>query len=119
MTGEFVIAGCDPVRATVPLQATVPGRPGPTLVVHTASSAAFANRYSFGLAADPNSILTFRCGTTSIQSPATTVFVVGVCPDGGAVGSTNLVPFTNEAQLAGSFSCPGVGLTNATWNFIR
>jgi len=113
ITGDFTLPGCDTLHATVPIEATVPGGVGQTLVVYTASNSAFANSYHFGLAADQNTKLTFTCGKTTVQAPAPTVIVVGVCTSGAA----DLQPFTNEAQLSGTYSCLATGLVNATWNF--
>lgn len=111
ITADITLAGCDTLHATVPIQATVPHGAGPTLVVYTASNSAFANSYQFGLSADPNTILTFRCGDTTIPSPAPIAIIVGVCTSGG------LVPFTDEAQLTGDYSCLASGLDDATWGF--
>lgn len=113
ITADITLAGCDTLHATVPIQATVPHGAGPTLVVYTASNSAFANSYQFGLSADPNTILAFRCGDTTIPSPAPIDIIVGVCTSGG------LVPFTDEALLASTNSCLESGLVNATWNFTQ
>lgn len=114
LTADITLAGCDTLHATVPIQTSGPGIPGPTMVVYTASNAAFPNSHAFSLAADPNTILTFKCGNTSIQSPAPIVFGVDVCPSGFAPA-----PFTNEALLAGTYSCPATGMVNLSWSFTK
>jgi hypothetical protein len=115
ITADFAPADCDSVHATVPIQATVPGGPGPTMVVYTASNAAFPNRHQFGLAAAPGTILTFSCGNPrhTFQFPASvlTAFIVGICT------SPELQPYTDEAHLTGTYGCAVTGL-GATWDFI-
>lgn len=119
ITADITISpNCDPLHATVPIQETVPGGPGPTLVVYTASNAAFANRYQFGLNSDPNTKLEFTCRSSSgeiytIQSPTPIGIFVGFCE------SIDFPTFTNEAQLAGSYSCPITGMVNVTWDFSQ
>jgi|GEM_PF-6777618 len=111
-------AGCDTLHATVPIEATVPGGPGGTLVVYTGSNVAYANSYQFALAADQNTYLSFSCtddngNKFTLPSPAPISIMVGLCE------STDLQPLTNEGQLAGSYSCLTTGLVNVTWDFTQ
>lgn len=120
ITADITISpDCDPLTATVPIEATVPNGPGATLVVYTASNVAFANSYGFGIAANPNTILNFTCRDSSgkkftLPSPAPIVIGVGTC---GSV--VDFPAFTNEAELAGTYSCLATGLVNATWDFSK
>lgn len=119
ITAETIsVSGCDPLsNVTVPIDATVPGAPGPTLVVYTASNAAFAKSYQFTLAADPKTRLTFTCGEganrVSVPSPAPISFAVGICE------SSDFPKFTDEAHLAGSYQCAKTGLSSARWDLNR
>ncbi|MBC8212953.1 MAG: Ig-like domain-containing protein [Gammaproteobacteria bacterium] len=111
ITADISISGCDTLHAAVPIHDTGANGPGPTLVVYTASNLVFPKSYQFAMAADPTVILHFNCGDTVISTPAPISFLVGFCT------SVEFVPFINEAQLAGTFSCAGTGLVNATWDF--
>jgi hypothetical protein len=119
ITGDIAISDCDPMHTTAPLQATVLHSPGPTMVVYTATNVAFPNSYQFALAADPKTILTFTCGTEpnryTLPLAASSVlnFMVGICT------AIDLIPFTNEAALAGTYSCGASGLVSATWDFSK
>jgi len=123
VTADITLSDCDPIHTTVPVQATVLGGPGPTLVVYTASNVAFANTYQFGFAADPGTTLIFTCGvdpnryTLPVAAASVINFAVGVCPS--VAIPDGLIPFTTEALLAGTFSCPEMGLSNATWSFAQ
>jgi hypothetical protein len=115
ITADFQPADCDPLHATVPIYATAPGGPGPTMVVYTASNAAFANKHQFGMSAAPGTFLTLSCGNPrhAVQVPAAglTAFVVGGCT------APDFQPFTDEAHLTGTYSC-GISRLNASWDFI-
>ena len=83
---------------------------------YTASNAAFANRYQYGLAADDTTLM-FMCGTdpnkVAVPTPASALFsfLVGAC-------SSETLPFTDEAHLAGTYQCSAMGL-DALWDFAQ
>lgn len=123
ITADISIApNCDTLHATVPIQATVLHGPGPTLVVYTASNTAYANRYQFAVAADQSSLLTFTCYSSDgiaypVPSPAPIAIMVGGCDPSDV--SADWPTFTNEAALAGTYSCLATGLVSVTWDFTR
>ena len=109
------IAGCDPLNnVTVPIKATVPHGPGPTMVVYTASNSAYAKRHMFALAADETP-LTFTCGGSPYTVPASGIFAIVV----GSCSTPDAYPaFTDETHLAGTYNqqCYSMGV-DALWDF--
>jgi hypothetical protein len=79
------------------------------MVVYTASNAAFPKSYIFSLSGDPSTVLTLSCGDprTAVPLPAEIAVIVGSCGP---------IPFTDEAHLMGTDSCPPL-LDSATWDF--
>lgn len=114
--GVVTVDNCDPLPVSVPIHATVPGGSGPTMVVYTASSALFPRSHQFGLAPHPDTNLTFQCGTPRepIVFRASIILNVQV----GVCETVEPHPYSDEAQLAGSYSCPATG-RSATWNFTQ
>ncbi len=114
---DIAMDNCDPLRVSLPIHATVPGGIGPTLVVYTASSAVFPRSHQFALAPPPDIDLTFQCGSPSapvvLRAMIFLNVYVGICET-----SPEPHPYTDEAQLAGSYSCPAAG-RSATWNFAQ
>lgn len=120
ITADMTLASnCDTLHVTAPIWATVPNDVGPTLVVYTATNAAYANRYQFSLAAAEGTVLEFTCYDSerkpyTVQSPVPLAFGVGLCGS-----SFDFPTFTNEAELAGTYSCPITGINSVTWDFSK
>ena len=119
ITADITLAGlaCDTLHVTVPIKATAPSNQGGALVVYTAINAAFAYSYSFSVVADQET-LAFSCTYSNgqkftLEAPAPIIIGVGICE------AIDFPKFTNEAQLAGSYSCLATGLVNVTWDFSK
>ncbi|HUX90260.1 MAG TPA: hypothetical protein VMV48_06170 [Gallionellaceae bacterium] len=118
-----VLAGftCTPLPVTSTILST------DKLLVYTASNTLWPSTHAFTVtAADTNTILTTNCTDNSSGSTVPVqfakllyAFVGGNCLPGT---TPQPVAFTNEAQLSGSYNCPGATNfegTNASWTFTQ
>ena len=100
---------CQPVEGVYPIEEG-------ELVVHRPGAAMFASQYTFNVRLAPK--VTLQC-TGSDGKPFTTDFQIPAIIQVGFCDGATMPTYADESTIAGSGSCPVVGVESSTWSFTK
>jgi len=109
---DIRMAGCEPARRSIAIDDATSSGVNAFMQVMTASAPAYAKSHVFVLSGKEP--VTLQCGTPrQPRELPGMAFSVQV----GSCGGLQTHPYSDEAVLAGSFSCPQSGVDSVRWRF--